>query len=235
VASGGERLGEELIEWGRRRFSLTINEFYGQTEANLLVGNCSPALPVRHGSMGCAIPGHRVEVVDAEGQILPPNVSGIVAVAAPDPTLFLEYWNNPGATREKFRGPWCLTGDTAHKDADGYFWFEGRDDDVINSAGYRIGPAEIEECLMRHPAVALVAVVGWPDELRGEIVKAFVVLRGGHAPSEALAIDIQTFVKRRLAQHEYPRAVEFRESLPMTVTGKIRRRDLRLPMAAPRT
>jgi acetyl-CoA synthetase len=227
IASGGERLGEELIEWGRRSFGLTINEFYGQTEANLLVGNCNVILPVRHGSMGRAIPGHQVEVVDETGQPLPPSRPGIIAVKAPDPTLFLEYWNNPRATKEKFKGPWCLTGDVGRKDADGNFWFEGRDDDVINSSGYRIGPAEVEECLMKHPAVAMAAVVGWPDQLRGEIVKAFIVPRHGYAPSETLAHDIQGFVKRRLAQHEYPRAVEFRDALPMTVTGKIRRRDLR--------
>jgi acetyl-CoA synthetase len=141
--------------------------------------------------------------------------------------MFLGYWNNPAASEAKFVGSWCLTGDTGRKDEEGYFWFEGRDDDVINSSGYRIGPAEVEECLMRHPAVAMVAVVGWPDRTRGEIVKAFVVPRQGYAAGDALAREIQDFVRRRLAQHEYPRAVEFRDSLPMTVTGKIRRRDLR--------
>ncbi|MBI1775204.1 MAG: acyl-CoA synthetase [Proteobacteria bacterium] len=227
VASGGERLGEELIEWSRRTFALTVNEFYGQTEANLVVGNCSSILPVRAGSMGRAMPGHVVEVVDETGRPQPPDATGVIAVKAPDPTMFLRYWNQPEATQQKFVGPWCLTGDTGRKDKDGYFWFEGRNDDVINSAGYRIGPAEIEECLMRHPAVAMVAVIGWPDALRGEVVKAFVVPRHGHAPSSELAREIQTFVKQRLAQHEYPRLVEFRDSLPMTVTGKIRRRDLR--------
>ena len=205
VASGGERLGAELIEWGRRSFGLTINEFYGQTEANLVLGNCSSILPIRAGSMGRAVPGHTVEIVDVSGRVLPPDSSGIIAVKAPDPTMFLQYWNQPEASKEKYAGPWCLTGDTGRKDGDGYFWFEGRNDDVINSSGYRIGPAEVEECLMKHPAVAMVAVVGWPDPLRGEIVKAFVVPRQGHQPTSDLARDIQDFVKQRLAQHEYPR------------------------------
>lgn len=227
IASGGERLGEEIVAWGREAFGLTINEFYGQTEINLVVGNCGVLMPTKDGSMGRAIPGHVVEVVDDQGQPVPPGQMGTIAVGAPDPVMFLRYWNNPEATRQKFKGGWCLTGDLGHRDAEGYFWFRGRDDDVINSGGYRIGPAEIEECLMHHPAVAMVAVVGVPDEVRGELVKAFVVPRTGSAVGAELAADIQAFVKARLSPHEYPREVEFLETLPMTVTGKIRRRDLR--------
>jgi acetyl-CoA synthetase len=143
--------------------------------------------------------------------------------------MFLGYWQNPEATRQKFHGPWCMTGDRARRDEEGYLWFDGRDDDVINTSGYRVGPAEIEDCLMRHPAVALVAVVGVPDQLRGEVVKAFIVPRPGVSPGPDLASEIQAFVKTRLSAHEYPRLVEFRDALPMTVTGKIRRRDLREP------
>ena len=227
IASGGERLGEELCDWGRRTFGVTINEFYGQTEANLLVGNCGVLMPTYPGSMGRAIPGHEVAVVDEEGRIVPDGLVGTIAVRAPDPVMFLEYWRNPDATRAKFRGSWCATGDMGRRDEHGYFWFEGRDDDVINTSGYRVGPAEIEDCLMRHPAVALVAVIGVPDAVRGEVVKAFVVPRPDVVADAALASEIQAFVKTRLSAHEYPRQIEFRESLPMTVTGKIRRRDLR--------
>jgi acetyl-CoA synthetase len=227
IVSGGERLGDELHEWGLRTFGVTINEFYGQTEANLLVGNCAALMPTRPGSMGRAVPGHRVEVLDEEGRIARPGEVGTIAVQAPDPVMFLNYWRNPDATRQKFRGPWCMTGDRARRDDQGYLWFDGRDDDVINTSGYRVGPAEIEDCLMRHPAVALVAVVGVPDQLRGEIVKAFIVPRPEASPGPDLAADIQAFVKTRLSAHEYPRLVEFRDTLPMTVTGKIRRRDLR--------
>jgi len=227
IASGGERLGEEMLSWGRETFGLTINEFYGQTEVNLVVGNCAVLMPTRESSMGRAIPGHDVEVVDEEGRPLPPGETGTIAIRAPDPVMFLGYWNNPAATRDKFRGEWCLTGDTGHRDADGYFWFHARNDDVIISGGYRIGPAEIEDCLLRHPAVALVAAVGVPDRVRGEVVKAFIIPKPGVEPTAALAAEIQAFVKTRLSAHEYPREIEFRDSLPMTITGKLRRKDLR--------
>ncbi len=227
LGTGGERLGAELIEWGRSTFGLTINEFYGQTEANLVVGNCSTLYPVREGSMGRALPGHDVEVVDDAGNILPPDQSGVVAVRCPDPVMFLSYWNRPEATAEKFRGEWCLLGDVATKDADGYFWFEGRDDDIINSAGYRIGPGEVEECLLRHPAVRLAGVVGTPDSTRGESVTAFVVLADVCEGTPELAAELQAFVRARLAAHEYPRKVHFIAEMPMTITGKIRRVDLR--------
>ncbi len=227
IGSGGETLGEELLDWGRATFGVTINEFYGQTECNLVVGNNAPLFPVRAGSMGRAIPGHTVRVVDEQGRPLPPGENGHVAIARPDPVMFLEYWQNPRATAEKFAGDFLLTGDLGRQDQDGYFWFLGRSDDVITSAGYRIGPGEIEDCLMKHPAVALAAAVGVPDPVRTEIVKAFLVLKPGREQSEALAREIQEFVKTRLAAHEYPRLVEFVPELPMTATGKVIRRALR--------
>ena len=227
VASGGERLGDEMLDWGRETFGSTINEFYGQTEANLTVANCATLMPLKQGSMGRALPGHTLEIVDDEGRPLPPGTAGTIAVQAPDPVFFLRYWNKPEATADKFRSGWLLTGDTGHRDEDGYFWFHGRNDDLIMSSGYRIGPTEIEDCLMHHPAVAMVAVVGVPDKVRGEAIKAFIVPREDVEPDDALREEIQAFVKSRLSGHEYPRLIEFRGSLPMTVTGKIRRKDLR--------
>jgi acetyl-CoA synthetase len=227
LGSGGETLGEELLEWGQDTFDLTINEFYGQTEANLLVANCAALMEAKPGSMGRAVPGHVVEVVDKGGNPCETGTIGEVAVRRPDPVMFLEYWGNDEATTDKFKGDWCLTGDIARKDEQGYFWFVGRTDDVIISSGYRIGPAEIEDCLIKHPQVAMSAVVGVPDEIRTEIVKAFVVLKEGAEASGDLETDIQEFVKTRLAAHEYPRQVEFVEELPMTATGKIMRKVLR--------
>jgi acetyl-CoA synthetase len=227
VASGGERLGEEMLDWGRETFGLSMNEFYGQTEANLTIGNCASVMDLKQGSMGRAMPGHIVEVVDDEGNPVPPGSTGTIAVKAPDPVFFLRYWNKPEATEEKFKNGWLLTGDTGNRDEDGYFWFHARNDDVIISGGYRIGPTEIEECLMAHPVVAMVAVVGVPDPLRGEVVKAFIVPREGATVDDTVRADVQDFVKARLSAHEYPRQIEFRDSLPMTVTGKIRRKDLR--------
>jgi acetyl-CoA synthetase len=227
VASGGERLGDEMLDWGRDSFGLSMNEFYGQTEANLTIGNCASVMDLKQGSMGRAMPGHVVEIVDDEGNPVPPGSTGTIAVKAPDPVFFLRYWNKPEATEEKFKNGWLLTGDTGHRDAEGYFWFHARNDDVIISGGYRIGPTEIEECLMAHPVVAMVAVVGVPDPLRGEVVKAFIVPREGVAIDDGVRADVQAFVKQRLSAHEYPRQIEFRDSLPMTITGKIRRKDLR--------
>ncbi len=227
IGSGGETLGEELLDWGRETFGLTINEFYGQTECNLIVANCAGLMPVRPGSMGRAVPGHEVAVVDPAGNPLPPGQPGTVAVRRPDPVMFLEYWNDPEATAAKFAGDRLLTGDMARRDEDGYFHFLGRDDDVITSGGYRIGPGEIEDCLLKHPAVALAAAVGVPDAERGERVKAFVVPQEGEEAGPALARDIQAHVKNRLAAHEYPREVAFVSELPMTATGKIMRRKLR--------
>ncbi len=227
IGSGGEALGEDVLAWGREAFGVTINEFYGQTEANLLVANMASLVPVRPGSMGVAVPGHEVAVVDEAGAPLPPGEMGVIAVRRPDPVMFLGYWNRPEATEAKFRGPWMLTGDLGRVDEDGYFTYLGREDDLINTAGYRVGPAEVEECLARHPAVGLCAVIGVPDEVRGEVVKAFVVPRKGITPSPELAEELQRFVRERLAAHAYPRRVEFVESLPLTTTGKIRRAELR--------
>ena len=227
IGCGGETLGEELFDWGRQVMGVEINEFYGQTEANLVVGNCGQILPIRRGSMGKPIPGHRVAVVDAAGGICPPGTVGEIAVQRPDPVMFLNYWQNPKATEAKFIGDWSLTGDLGRTDEDGYFWYVARRDDVITSSGYRIGPAEIEDCLIKHPAVAMSAVIGKPDPERTEIVKAFLVLEPGTAATEALAAEIQDFVKTRLAAHEYPREIEFVDALPLTNTGKIIRGALR--------
>jgi acetyl-CoA synthetase len=227
IGSGGETLGQELLDWGRRTFDLTINEFYGQTECNLIVANCAELMEARPGSMGRAVPGHQVEVVDDEGHPVASGGVGHIAVKRPDPVMFLRYWNKPEATERKFVNDWLLTGDMGRRDEDGYFWFAGRSDDVITSAGYRIGPAEIEDCLLKHPAVAMAAVVGSPDPLRTEVVKAFVVLKDDAQESDALARDIQEFVKSRLAAYEYPREIEFLSELPMTATGKIIRRELK--------
>ena len=227
VASGGEVLGTETYEWGRSALGLTINEFYGQTECNIVLSSCAAIGVSQPGAIGLPVPGHEVAVIRTDGTICAPGETGQIAVRRPDPVMFLEYWKRPDATREKFIGDWMTTGDQGCTDGDGYFHFIGRDDDVITSAGYRIGPGEIEDCLIRHPAVALAAAVGKPDELRTEIVKAFVVLKPGHAPSPALASEIQAFVRTHLSAHEYPREVAFIDEMPMTTTGKVIRRLLR--------
>jgi acetyl-CoA synthetase len=227
IGCGGETLGEELLDWGRQVMDLEINEFYGQTEVNLVVGNCCEIMPVRRGSMGKPIPGHRVEVVNVEGNIVPPGTVGEIAILRPDPVMFLNYWRNPQATQDKFVGDWSLTGDLGKKDEDGYLWYVARKDDVITSSGYRIGPAEIEDCLLKHPAVSMAAVIGKPDPVRTEVVKAFVVVKPDITATEGLAAEIREFVKTRLAAHEYPREVEFVAELPMTSTGKIIRGELR--------
>ena len=233
IGSGGESLGEELLDWGRRVMNLTINEFYGQTECNLVVSSCAAIMPPRPGSMGRPVPGHRVAVVDENGQVMPPGEIGEIAVQRPDPVMFLEYWRNPVATDEKFVGDWSLTGDLARMDEDGYLWFVGRKDDLITSGGYRIGPAEIEACIMKHPAVSMVAVIGEPDPVRTEIVSAYIIPSDPQAASPELAREIQDFVKQRLAAHEYPRKVTFVDALPMTATGKIMRRELKTKSAGP--
>jgi len=227
IGSGGETLGAELLDWATATFGVTPNEFYGQTECNLVAGNNGALFPIRPGSLGRAIPGHAVAIVDDDGQEVPRGQVGTVAVRRPDPVMFLGYWNNPDATAAKYAGEYLLTGDLARQDDDGYFWFAGRSDDLITSAGYRIGPGEIEDCLIRHPAVSMVAVAGIPDKVRTEAVKAWIVLRPGLTGSPELATEIQDFVKSRLAAHEYPRHVEFVDELPMTATGKIIRRQLR--------
>ncbi len=227
LASGGESLGRETYDWARAELGLTINEFYGQTECNLVLSSCAAIGVTRGGAIGRPAPGHEVAVVDGEGRRLPAGEAGQIAVKRPDPVMFLEYWQNPEATEKKFVGDWMTTGDQGIMDADGYVHFFGRDDDVITSAGYRIGPGEIEDCLTGHPAVALAAAVGKPDEVRTEIVKAYVVLAEGHAPSDELAGEIRQWVRERLSAHEYPREVEFVDSMPLTTTGKVIRRIFR--------
>jgi acetyl-CoA synthetase len=227
IGSGGETLGAEVLEWGREAFGVTINEFYGQTECNLVIANCAGLMPVRPGSMGRAVPGHQVAILDPAGTPLPPGEPGAIAVRHPDPVMFLGYWNNPAATAAKFVGDWLLTGDTGVQDEDGSFRFVGRADDLITSAGYRIGPGEVEDCLLRHPAVAMAAVIGLPDALRTEVVTAVIVPAPGIEATPALAEDIQGFVRQRLAAHLYPRRVVFAETLPLTATGKVMRGTLR--------
>ncbi len=216
LASGGEAVGDETAAWCEEALGVRLNEFYGQTEANLLVGSCS-AWPARPGAMGLPYPGHDVRLIDGEVCL---RVEG-------NPVVFLGYWRNEAATAEKVRDGWLRTGDQASEDADGYLTFVGRDDDLISSGGYRIGPGEVEDCLIRHPSVVLAAVIGAPDPERGQIVKAFVVPAAGIDASDALAAELQAFVRERLAAYEYPRAIAFVESLPTTVTGKIRRGELR--------
>jgi acetyl-CoA synthetase len=227
IASGGESLGPELLGWGRETFGVTINEFYGQTECNMTISSCGRIMRARPGRIGKAVPGHKVAIVDSTGTVVPAGTIGNIAVRRPDPVMFLRYWNNDVATTDKFVGNWLLTGDIGDSDADGYIRFIGRDDDVITSAGYRIGPGEIEDCLLGHPAVRLAAVVGVPDPLRTQVVKAFIVLRDNLAASEVLVSELQDHVRSRLSAHEYPRQIEFVPSLPMTATGKIIRRELR--------
>jgi acetyl-CoA synthetase len=225
--SGGEALGAELLSWVRATFGIEVHEGYGQTECNLSVGNNAKLFPIRPGSMGKATPGFDVHIVDDKGNELPRGTRGIIAVRQPNPVTMIEYWKNPDATKKKYAGGFLLTGDLGRQDEDGYFWYLSREDDVITTAGYRVGPSEIEDCLLKHPAVAMSAVVGIPDPVRTESIKAWIVLRPGFAPNDALACEIQDFVKVKLAAHEYPRFVEFVDSLPMTATGKVLRRDLR--------
>ncbi|HKY87813.1 MAG TPA: acyl-CoA synthetase [Pseudorhodoplanes sp.] len=230
LGSGGESLGAETYEWGKDAFDLVINEFYGQTECNLVLASCNMIGVSRPGAIGKPVPGHEVAVIGEDGRLMKAGELGQIAVKRPDPVMFIEYWGREEATREKFIGDWMTTGDQGMVDEDGYIHFVGRDDDVITSSGYRIGPGEIEDCLIGHPAVALAAVVGKPDPVRTEIVKAFVVLKPGQTKSDALAIELQEFVKTRLAAHEYPREIAFIDQMPMTTTGKIIRRLLREPV-----
>jgi acetyl-CoA synthetase len=227
VGSGGESLGAETFAWGREALGVPINEFYGQTECNLVLGSCAAIGVSRAGAIGKPVPGHVVAIVRPDGSVATPGEVGQIAVRRPDPVMFLEYWGRPDATRDKFIGDWMTTGDQGVADEEGYVSFVGRDDDVITSSGYRIGPGEIEDCLIKHPAVALAAAVGKPDPVRTEIVKAFVVLKPGVAADDALAADIRDFVKTRLSAHEYPREVAFIDEMPMTTTGKVIRRLLR--------
>jgi acetyl-CoA synthetase len=227
VGSGGESLGAETFEWGKSALGMTINEFYGQTECNKILASCGAAGVSTAGAIGKPVPGHRVAVIRPDGSLCAPGETGQIAVARPDPVMFLQYWSRPDATRDKFIGDWMTTGDQGAMDEEGYISFVGRDDDVITSAGYRIGPGEIEDCLISHPAVALAAAIGKPDPMRTEIVKAFIVVKQGVAPSDKLAAEIQNYVKTKLSAHEYPREIAFIAEMPMTTTGKVIRRLLR--------
>jgi acetyl-CoA synthetase len=227
LGSAGESLGREAYEWSRSNLGITINEFYGQTECNYVLGSCAALDITRAGAIGKPVPGHQVAIIDEAGNVLPPGTQGQIAIKRPDPAMFLEYWQQPEATAAKFIGDWMTTGDQGVVDEDGYFRFVGRDDDVITSAGHRIGPGEIEDCLIGHDAVALAAVVGKPDPLRTEIVKAFVVLRPGFQPSDQLTDDIRQFVRTRLSAAEYPREIAFVDEIPLTTTGKVIRRLFR--------
>jgi acetyl-CoA synthetase len=227
IYSGGESVGKELVEWGAEVLRIPINEVFGQTECNLVLGSNGSVMPTKPGSIGRAIPGHIAAIVDDAGQRQAPGVTGNIAVRSPDPVMMLEYWRNPDATRGKYSDGWLITGDLGTCDEDGYFWFEGRADDIITSGGYRIGPSEIEDALARHHAVVMAAVVGVPDPVRTESIKAFVVLKEGFGSSPELADEIRNFVREHLARHEVPRDVEFVDAFPMTTTGKILRRILR--------
>ena len=229
IMSAGEAVGEELFSWGQQKLGLAINEMCGQTEHNYLMGNCSKIMAVRPGSMGKAYPGHRVAIMGSDGQLLGTGTRGELVAHRDDPVHFLGYWNNPEATNKKYTGDWFHTGDVAYQDDDGYFWFMGRADDVISSAGYRIGPGEIEDCVMKHPSVLQVAAIGVPDPdgIRGDVVKLCIVLRQGFSASDALQAELQTQVREQLAAYEYPRIIEFFDALPMTTTGKVKRGELR--------
>jgi acetyl-CoA synthetase len=227
ITAGGETLGEELCDWTRAHLGVEINEQYGQTECDLVVGFCSEVMNTVPGAIGRAVPGHVVEIINDDGQVVKHGELGEVAVKGPDPVMFLEYWENPKATEAKFIGPWLRTGDYGRKDENGHFWFSGRQDDIIESGGFRIGPGEVETCLMKHRSVALVGVIGVPDPVRGEIVKAFILPKAGVTPDEALAESLKEHVKKRLEAHAYPREVTFLSEMPMTKTGKILKNELR--------
>ena len=231
VGSGGEALGEDLLEWGKQILGVGINEFYGQTECNLTVSNCGAIMPTRQGSIGKPVPGHEVRIINENGELIKePGLDGEIIVKSDTPVSFLKYWENDKATKQKVRDGWLYTGDFAYKDEEGYFYFKGRKDDIINTSGYRVGPSEVEDAVLSHPKVSMVAVIGIPDKLRGHIIKAFVVPRDHNnvlAENEILKRSIQNHVKLKLAAHEYPRLIEFVHELPLTTTGKIIRKDLR--------
>ena len=238
IMSAGEAVGDAVFAWCRDRLGVVPNEMFGQTEINYIVGNCAPLWPARAGSMGRPYPGHRVAVIDDAGVECARGTRGDVAVHRRDvhghldPVFFLGYWKRDDATLAKFTGDaddsWCRTGDSAVMDESGYLWYQGRSDDVFKAAGYRIGPSEIENCLVKHPAVANAAVVPKPDAERGALVKAYVVLAPGHLPSRELEHELQAHVRGKLAPYEYPKEIEFIDALPMTTTGKVQRRVLRL-------
>ena len=227
VLSGGEAVGRELALWADGRFGLTICEGFGQTECNGMIGTNPRLMAVRHGSLGKAMPGSVCAIVDDDGNEVERGVQGNIAIKRPHPAMFSGYLNNPEATEGKFINDWMITGDLGEQDEDGFLWFHGRTDDVITSSGYRIGPTEIEDCLLKSPAVQLAAVIGVPDETRTELIKAFIVVSENTDPTDALAESLKELVRENLAKHEVPRSIEFVDSLPMTTTGKIMRRTLR--------
>ncbi|SMP70646.1 acyl-CoA synthetase [Noviherbaspirillum suwonense] len=237
IMSAGEAVGDAVFGWGQAALGVTINEMFGQTEMNYIVGNSAGRWPARPGSMGRPYPGHRVAVIDDAGNLAAPGEMGEVALhrtdihGHPDPVFFLGYWNNAAATEAKYSGDWCRTGDLAVQDADGYLWYQGRADDMFKAAGYRIGPSEIENCLVKHPAVVNAAVIPKPDPERGNVVKAFIVLasgvRGDGDAGRQLVAELQEHVRGKLAPYEYPKEIEFLDALPMTTTGKVQRRVLR--------
>ena len=232
MMSAGEAVGETVFAWCEAALGVRVNEMFGQTEINYIVGN-SHRWPARAGSMGRGYPGHRVAVIDDNGDVCPAGVAGDVAVnrydihGDADPVFFLGYWRRKQATLDKYTGNWCRTGDLATQDADGYLWYQGRADDMFKAAGYRIGPSEVENCLLKHPLVANAAVVPKPDAARGAVVKAFVVLVAGAVGDDALIADLQAHVRGKLAPYEYPKEIEFIDALPMTTTGKVQRKVLR--------
>ncbi len=234
IMCAGEAVGDAVFNWCKSALQITPNEMFGQTEMNYIVGNSTRQWPAKPGSMGRPYPGHRVAVINDNGQEVTDGEAGEVAMhrcdihGHPDPVFFLGYWKNADATRNKFSGDWCRTGDLASRDADGYLWYQGRADDMFKAAGYRIGPSEIENCLIKHPAVSNVAVAPKPDQERGNIVKAYVVLSHGYQASDALTAELQAHVRGKLAPYEYPKEIEFISALPMTTTGKVQRRVLRL-------
>jgi acetyl-CoA synthetase len=239
IMSAGETVGETVCAWAQEALGVTVNEMYGQTEINYIVGNCAAVTPPKPGAMGRGYPGHQLGVLDDEGNPVAPGEMGEVCVRRScngemDPVFMLGYWNNPQATAEKFFGggiadpqAWGRTGDLAKMDGDGALWYQGRSDDMFKSAGYRIGPGEIENCLVKHAAVANAAVIGEPDETRGTVIKAFIVLAAGEKPSAELEASLQQHVRQYLAPYEYPKIIEFIDALPMTTTGKVQRRLLR--------
>jgi acetyl-CoA synthetase len=228
IMSAGESVGETVFAWSREALGVTVNEMFGQTEINYIVGNSHTQWPAQPGSIGRPYPGHRVACIDDAGNEVPAGeVGDIAAWDEGDPVFFLGYWRNAEATKAKYTGRWCRTGDLARRDERGDFWYQGRSDDMFKSAGYRIGPSEIENCLLKHPAVANCAVVGRPDPERTNVVKAFIVLTAGHRASAALEAELQAHVRGKLAPYEYPKEMEFLDALPMTTTGKVQRRVLR--------
>ena len=231
VGSGGEALGEDLLEWGKQILGVGINEFYGQTECNLTVSNCGAIMPTKQGSIGKPVPGHDVRIVNEKGEFIKePGLDGEIIVRSDTPVSFLKYWENDEATNEKIKNGWLYTGDFAYRDEEGYFYFKGREDDIINTSGYRVGPSEVEDAILSHPEVSMVAVIGVPDKLRGQIIKAFIVPSDQNkvlTQNDKLKQSIQNHVKLKLAVHEYPRLIVFVSELPLTTTGKIIRKDLR--------